>query len=125
MVVVAVAVVIVTAAAPIDDAPLYSSWRRVARGGVAAILCRAAGARRANIRTGKTRVAIHLTNACGVKCSERVRSVSAAPAARIQVVTASIVLCGRYRQLPRANGRESGSDNVVGTVNGSFFSPKR
>jgi len=46
VVVVAVAVVIVTAAAPIDDAPLYSSWRRVARGGVAAILCRAAGARR-------------------------------------------------------------------------------
>ena len=30
-------------------------------------------------------------------------TVSAAPAARIQVVTASIVLCGRYRQLSSAN----------------------
>ena len=44
-----------------------------------------------------------------------------APAARIQVVTAGIVLCGRYRQLPRANGRESGSDNVVGTVRQLFL----
>ena len=70
MVVVAVAVVIVTAAAPIDDAPLYSSWRRVARGGVAAVLCRAAGARRADVRTGETRVAIHLTYVLRVKCSE-------------------------------------------------------
>ena len=33
----------------------------------------------------------------------RRRSLSAAPAARIQVVTASIVLCGRYRQLSSAN----------------------
>ena len=53
MVVVAVAVVIGTAA-PIDDAPLYSSGR-VARGRVAvAVECRAAGARRPYVNTGET-----------------------------------------------------------------------
>ena len=35
---VTVTVVIVTAAAPIDDAPLYSSWRRVARMAIARYL---------------------------------------------------------------------------------------
>ena len=39
---------------------------------------------------------------------------TSAPAAKIQVVTASIVLCGRYRQLSGGNGRESGDGNVVG-----------
>ena len=51
---VTVTVVIVTAAAPIDDAPLYSSGR-VARGRVAvAVECRAAGARRPYVNTGET-----------------------------------------------------------------------
>ena len=42
-VVVTVRVVIVTAAAPIDNAHLYSSGRRVARGGVDAVVCRTTG----------------------------------------------------------------------------------
>ena len=58
---VTVTVVIVTAAAPIDDAPLYSSGR-VARGGVAAaVVCRTTGAQNCNVGTAETRVAIHLT----------------------------------------------------------------
>ena len=54
---VTVPVVIVTAAAPIDDAPLYSSGR-VARGGVAAIVFRTTGASREHVGTTKTRVVI-------------------------------------------------------------------
>jgi len=53
-----------------------------------------------------------------------VASATAPAAARIQVVTASIVLCGRYRQLSNANGRESGDSGVImlwGRV--SCFSP--
>ena len=58
MVVVAVAVVIVTAAAPIDDAPLYSSGR-VARGRVAAaVVCRTTGAQNCNVGTAETRVVL-------------------------------------------------------------------
>ena len=54
-------------------APLYSSGR-VARGGVAAaVLCRAAGARRANIRTGETRVVFQSTHDCWAQSSESIR----------------------------------------------------
>ena len=52
---VTVTVVIVTAAAPIDDAPLYSSGR-VARGGVAAVLFRTTGTSRKNVRIERLRL---------------------------------------------------------------------
>ena len=57
VVVVTVTVVIVTAAAPIDNAHVYSSGRRVARDGVAAVVCRAAAGVEQYVGTAETRVA--------------------------------------------------------------------
>ena len=53
-------VVIVTAAAPIDNAHVYSSGR-VARGGVDAVVCRTTGCGYPYVGTAETRVVSKVT----------------------------------------------------------------